>query len=241
MANITPSSLVGEARGKLGNQIYSRNRGGAYVKAYASPVQPDTIPQLDRRADLQSAVSNWQGLSESVRNDWLLYAEELNRKNNYFGSRKRTAYNIFIERCLNLQVVGSSFPNVIDRSDFSPIFSISWDTCTSSSLVFSITSSNVPDFCIFTVFASPTLSPGVSSPKSTRFSYIGNAGVENGITSNFLSSYQSIFPAQDFTAGRKIFVKLRIIRRYTTPFPPPPLTYSGLGSGYSSAALGVIS
>lgn len=74
-AIIVPGPMAAEARGKLGGVIFSRNRGGTYVKNFAAPVNPDTLRQQDVRSDFARLVADWGTvLSEAERDGWRDYA-----------------------------------------------------------------------------------------------------------------------------------------------------------------------
>lgn len=65
----TPLTFA-DASGKLGNQIYSRNQYGRYIKAYASPVQPNTVWQRRAQTTLGDLSSLWSQLTEDQRQSW---------------------------------------------------------------------------------------------------------------------------------------------------------------------------
>ena len=50
MAKIKFGMMMTDARGKLGGQVFSKNKGGAYVRTKVTPSNPQTIAQTTRRA-----------------------------------------------------------------------------------------------------------------------------------------------------------------------------------------------
>lgn len=75
MALITPGPLAGEVSGSLGNTVFSRNRGGAYLRMRAKPVNPNTPPQQDQRSALNDAIQYWTNSLSLVNRDlWNTYA-----------------------------------------------------------------------------------------------------------------------------------------------------------------------
>lgn len=81
MARVLGGSF-GELRGKLGGQVFSRNRRGMYVRAYAVPVNPNTESQAIARNDFTSTVGGWHTLDDAQKNLWSTYAI------NYFSSKR---------------------------------------------------------------------------------------------------------------------------------------------------------
>lgn len=100
MATITPSSVVAEAKGKIGNQVYSRNAYGAYVKAHVVPTNPNTARQQDWRARMADAVTTWQNLPLSEKLWYQAQADQRNAHSRVGKWQKITAYNLFIRHYL---------------------------------------------------------------------------------------------------------------------------------------------
>jgi len=45
MAIIKFSAIVSDARGKIGGNVFSRNKGGSYIRSYVKPINPSTPKQ----------------------------------------------------------------------------------------------------------------------------------------------------------------------------------------------------
>lgn len=76
MAKFTPGPAVATVSGSIGGTTFSRNRGGAYMRIRAIPVDPATSFQLNRRADLSTLSQNWQGLTGDQRQGWENWASQ---------------------------------------------------------------------------------------------------------------------------------------------------------------------
>lgn len=99
MANVRPSSTVGDIRGKLGQEVYARNSAGLYVRSLGSWVQPDTQRQVDARAAITALSQAWSGtLTEANRNSWRSYARRWPMPNTWGDLILTTGYNYFV-RC----------------------------------------------------------------------------------------------------------------------------------------------
>ncbi len=76
MAKFTPGVAVASVSGSIGGTVFSRNRGGAYMRNRSIPVDPATSFQLNRRADLATLSQNWQGLVAAERQGWESWASQ---------------------------------------------------------------------------------------------------------------------------------------------------------------------
>lgn len=70
MARIIGGSMIGELSGKLGGQVFARNRAGAYVRQYVIPVDPNTAAQVKARSSFGSAASSYHSLEDTVKSQW---------------------------------------------------------------------------------------------------------------------------------------------------------------------------
>ncbi len=97
MAIVKLGSMVVAASGMLGGVIFSHNKGGAYVKAFSVPTNPQTILQQDVRTDFAQLVSDWTGvLDQDDRDSWIDYAEVTPVTNALGESHLITGQNWFI-------------------------------------------------------------------------------------------------------------------------------------------------
>ncbi len=76
MAIITPGPTVAAVSGSIGGTVFSRNRGGAYIRNRAIPVDPNTTAQQSARAILSNQSQAWQGLTDAQRNAWANWAKQ---------------------------------------------------------------------------------------------------------------------------------------------------------------------
>lgn len=68
--------IHGEMRGKLGGNVYSRNKGGTYVRIFAAPTNPNTIRQQSVRNWIGWAATAWEStLTEEQRDAWREWAQ----------------------------------------------------------------------------------------------------------------------------------------------------------------------
>jgi hypothetical protein len=60
--------------GKIGGTVASRNKGGAYVRAFVKPTQPHSAGQEAARQRLAGYSGEWRQLSDAQRLAWVSYA-----------------------------------------------------------------------------------------------------------------------------------------------------------------------
>jgi len=75
MAIMRPGPLAGQLSGRVGGIVFSRNRGGDYVRNGPSPINPQTAYQTAVRNALGLASAGWDGLTDAQRVAWVAWAQ----------------------------------------------------------------------------------------------------------------------------------------------------------------------
>jgi hypothetical protein len=70
MAKIKFGMMMTDARGKLGGQVFSKNKGGAYVRTKVTPTNPQTTAQSTVRALFGVISQGWSALTSTARTSW---------------------------------------------------------------------------------------------------------------------------------------------------------------------------
>lgn len=96
-------SLIAEASGSINGVVFSRNRGGAYIRNRSVPVNPSTDEQNRIRGIFGGNASTWKTLSEADRAAWSLYAEKTPLINRLGASRPIPALAMY-QRCITPRV-----------------------------------------------------------------------------------------------------------------------------------------
>jgi hypothetical protein len=87
----------GSASGKLGALVASRNRGGQYLRARVTPVNPSTSFQQAVRNAFRTLVSLWQtGITQVQRDAWTTYGDNVTVTDTLGDQRNRTGQNWYI-------------------------------------------------------------------------------------------------------------------------------------------------
>lgn len=74
MARIVVTGIAGELRGKLGGNVFARNKAGAYVRANAIGTNPNTDAQIRARTAFATASSQYHSLTDAQKIGWQNFA-----------------------------------------------------------------------------------------------------------------------------------------------------------------------
>lgn len=86
MAKYNASGVGGDIRGKLGNTVFSRNKGGAILRQKVTPNNPQTPAQQAVRQNFGQNSKAWSGtLTQGQRDAWTAFAAA-NPVRNVFGN-----------------------------------------------------------------------------------------------------------------------------------------------------------
>ena len=111
MAKIKFGMMMTDARGKLGGQVFSKNKSGNYVRTKTTPTNPQTVYQSMARALFASISANWSGLSDAVRASFDAAVPDWKRTN-IFGDLTELTGKALFQR-LNNQAQSAGLPAVL--------------------------------------------------------------------------------------------------------------------------------
>lgn len=106
MAKIKLSALVSEMRGKLNGSVFSKNRGGAYIRTKVTPVNPQSLAQGLVRATLTNLSQAWRGLTEAERLAWCGAVSSFTGTDIFGDIKTPSGINLFNKLNLNLATIG---------------------------------------------------------------------------------------------------------------------------------------
>jgi hypothetical protein len=99
-------ALVVDGRNKIGGQVASKNRAGAYMRNKVTPVNPATSYQVTVRARLSSLSSAWRGLTAGQRLAWNAAVSDY-KKTDIFGDiQNPSGFNLYQKLNNNLINIG---------------------------------------------------------------------------------------------------------------------------------------
>lgn len=201
MARIKFGAVVVDGSGKLGGHVFSKNRGGNYLRTKTTPVNPQTAAQTLVRATFANISSQWSALTNTQRQSWEDRKAEYARTN-IFGDLKNPNGKSLFQR-LNQALLnnGKSLLQVCPPAAEVPIalgVTIS-ATISPQEINFAYTNDLTNQTVI--VYATPPVSAGTSFVKN-KLRKIASDDGGDGLTTNLQSDYTAKFGAP--VEGEKI-------------------------------------
>lgn len=96
MARIIGGSMIGELSGKLGGNVFARNKAGAYIRQYVIPVDPNTQAQANARVAFGTSSSSYHSLDSVLKNQWANFAQNLYLPKNGINTGQYSGFNAFV-------------------------------------------------------------------------------------------------------------------------------------------------
>ena len=104
MAKIKFGMMMTDASGKLGGQVFSKNRGGSYVRTKVTPTNPQSTAQMSVRGIFASISSRWSSLTEAQRNSFNGYVSAYARTDIFGDLRNPSGKSLFQRLNQNLEL-----------------------------------------------------------------------------------------------------------------------------------------
>lgn len=210
MAIISPSAIVTEIRGKVGDVVFSRNASGPYVRAYVSPVQPGSAGQLTYLDNTNLNVDAWRNLTDLQKSQW----NKFSRKHPYqdaLGNRRTyTGYQLFCKNNWWNRRLG--FAQILEPKTprtFRPfVYTVTWGN--SNNQVVNLSNpSQVPDMRLI-IFATRQVLASKKKFFRPDYRYITtfNATASGSFSINVV--YKAVFPG-NYVEGNRIGFWVRLL------------------------------
>lgn len=209
MAKIKLGAFVTEISGKVGGTIFSRNRGGAYVKNRVVGSNPRTTAQSRVRSFFSSISQAWRNLTQSQRDAWEGLAEQQQTVDSLGDVRRLSGSSLHQQRNLNRLNIGESILTSPVASEDTPDSEFTLEPVTPNQILLTMRANLAGN--TVQVFATAPVSPGISNLGS-RFRKIGNF-VPQELTGdvNVLNAYTARFGAP--VIGQRIGLRTISVER----------------------------
>ena len=119
MAIFTPGVAVGQISGRVGGSVFSRNRGGSYIRNGSVPVSVQSEKALAYKGYLSYASQLWASETAANRQAWTSFAQTKTVTNRLGKSISLTAQNWYVKLNSRLLAAGAS-PIEIPPADAPP-------------------------------------------------------------------------------------------------------------------------
>lgn len=201
-------ALVVDGRNKIGGQVASKNRHGAYMRNKVTPVNPKSGSQVNVRSRLAGFASGWRGLTGAQRLAWNAAVSDY-KKTDIFGDiQNPSGFNLYVKLNSNLANIGiaaiTNPPLPVNVSTFTSATLAAAAGAQSMSLT--ILPAVQPTSETIVVRATPAISAGKSFVKS-EFRQIGTFTSATTGAYDLASLYIAKFGPIG-AAGSKIFVEV---------------------------------
>lgn len=214
MAKIKLSAIVSEMRGKLNGSVFSKNRGGAYLRTKVTPVNPQSLAQGLVRATLTALSQGWRGLTEAQRLAWNSAVSGFTSTDIFGDIKTPSGINLYNKLNLNLAAIGEApinTPPVPVNVGYFDTLAIAGDA-SASTLAATFTGIGLTADQTVIVEATAGVSAGKSFVKS-EYRQIGTFAGTATSPQALGVMYEAKFG--DLVADKKVFVRLRVVDKNT--------------------------
>lgn len=211
MALIKLTAIVDNISGKLNGTVFSRNKGGHYMRSKSKPTNPRTPAQMAVRASFGAISQLWRGLTEAQRAAWQAAAADFPYQNKLGDSKELSGFALHQKLNRNLQLVGSSALSTPPAPAIVPAptnFSVSASLAAEFTATAAFSAETLPESYVL-VSATPPLSAGVSNFENRlrQITSTKQSAFETG--ENLLSSYAARFGTP--AVGSKIGFRIHVV------------------------------
>ena len=118
MAKIKFGMIVTDGRGKLGGQVFSKNRGGAYIRTKVTPSNPQSPAQTVVRQAFAEFSQNWSALTAELITAWNAAVSSWSTTDIFGDLRSPTGKNLYLRLNQNAVLAGyPSFDTVPEKAE----------------------------------------------------------------------------------------------------------------------------
>lgn len=200
-------ALVVDGRNKIGGQVASKNRHGAYLRTKVTPVNRQSVAQTGIRSRLSNISKYWKQLTQVQRDAWNAAVSSY-KKTDIFGDIQNPAgFNLFQKLNNNILILGgtiASTPPLVAKLDQISVPVLTYTVGTPALSIASTVVSGTDHG--YKLYATAPQSAGKGFVKS-EYRLIDSASTAFSATANILTKYTAVF-GNVGTIGQKIFVKI---------------------------------
>lgn len=207
MAKIKTSALVADIRGKVGGNVFSRNLGGAFVRVFTAPLNPQSNAQTVIRERVAHLSTLWRTLADGVRDSWNAAAANFPFEDVFGDTRFLSGQQLFMKFQSNLLAIDEDPVTAAPLPGALPSFDLDVPLHTVTDLDVEATGYQGPTANVSMIIrATRPLSPGRSNAYRADFKQIAVAPAATVVGSLDVSaSYEAVFGPLAGQAGQKIF------------------------------------
>ena len=208
MAKIKFGMMMTDASGKLGGQVFSKNRGGSYVRTKVTPTNPQTSAQSTIRGIFASISSRWSSLTDAQRASFNGFVQAYARTDIFGDLRNPSGKSLFQRLNQNLEISGQAQTDVCNSPTEVPFANLTTASADVTHSAFLVDYSGDLTGVKAIVWATPQISQGTKFVKN-QLRQIAVLDGRNAGSENIWAAYVAKFGTP--VAGANISVAVRVI------------------------------
>lgn len=213
MAKVKFSALVSEMRNKLNGSVFSKNRGGNYLRNKVTPVNPQTVHQTDVRSRFGTNAATFRTLTQSQIAAWNSASANFPVIDIFGDTKFLSGLQLYVRLNTNLQLIGESVISSPPNPGLAPTPGLIGFTADIGAGDFAMTFTEAVQIAgnSLLVYATSPMSPGKSFAKNL-FRLLGEfpiASNEVDIQTAYVARFGS--PA----VGQKVMVRAAYVNNTT--------------------------
>lgn len=213
MAKILTTAIVADIRNKLNGSVFSKNKGGAYIRTKVTPVNPQSVAQQNVRNHLSTNSQAWRGLTEAQRQGWNNAAPNFPYTDIFGNIKQLSGFQLYVKLNTNLAVIAAAAISDAPTPVAIPaLTALSLAATPSPSLSLTFAPTPVPADFKMIVESTPNVTPGKEFVKNLyRVIAVEDAAATSPF--NALASFQALFG--DPIDGMKVFMRVKLVSSLT--------------------------
>lgn len=193
MAKVKFTAAVADMRNKMNGSVFSKNRGGSYLRTKVSPVQPRTSYQQAQKANLAARSSNWRALTAAQRATWNAGCTQFPYTDVFGDVKFLSGQQLYVKLNTNLQNAAQTLITTCPAPAAVPGVTITAAAAAAGTPAFTVTLSDatVPTGNSLIIWVTPEMGTGISFVKN-KLRYLGKFTLTAGVA-NILTAYTTRF------------------------------------------------
>lgn len=208
MAKIKFGAMMVDASGKLGGQVFAKNRGGSYIRTKTTPLNPQTSAQMGVRGLFASISSGWSSLTEQGRQSFNNLVTDYARTDVFGDTRNPSGKSLYQRLNQNLVISGQALISECVLPSAVPFANLVSAVLDSGAGTLNVETNGDTTGATIVVWATPPLSAGTKFVKN-KLRQLEYATGEDGAVIDIATSYIAKFG--NFQDTDNIYVGVRVI------------------------------
>lgn len=208
MAKIKFGAMMVDASGKLGGQVFAKNRGGSYIRTKTTPLNPQTTSQMSVRGIFASISAGWSSLTEAGRQSFNNLVADYARTDIFGDIRNPSGKALYQRLNQNLAISNQDAITECVLPQAVPFANLSEALMAAGAGIFKVTTNGDTTGSQVVYWATPPLSAGTRFVKN-KLRQIDVAQGDTELQHDIADAYIAKFGA--FANTDNIFVAVRTI------------------------------